>query len=65
MRLAYVGNTPSRSPHRQSILTEHDDSAPLFLYYAPHIVHYPLSVPEAWFDKCVKGRCSKGGQSDG
>ena len=35
----------------QQILTEHNDSEPLFLYYAPHIVHYPLSVPEAWYDK--------------
>ena len=34
-----------------SILRDHDPSKPLFLYYTPHIVHEPLMVPKAYYDK--------------
>ena len=30
------------------IVTQHDPSEPLFLYYAPHIVHMPYQVPERY-----------------
>ena len=32
------------------ILTNHDPSIPLFLYYAPHIVHNPYQVPKYYLD---------------
>ena len=32
------------------IVEEHDTSTPLFLYYAPHIVHGPLEVPEKYLN---------------
>ena len=34
-----------------SIITQHDPSTPLFMYYAFHIVHAPLEVTEEWLDK--------------
>ena len=34
-----------------NIITEHDPSTPLFLYYAPHIVHTPLQVPNSYLMK--------------
>ena len=34
-----------------SIIARHDPSMPLFLYYAPHIVHTPLQVPQNYLDK--------------
>ena len=33
------------------IITSHDPSEPLFLYYAPHIVHMPYQVPEKYLKK--------------
>ena len=33
------------------IINNHDPSVPLFLYYAPHIVHTPLQVPESYVTK--------------
>ena len=33
------------------IITNHDPSEPLFLYYAPHIVHAPYQVPERYLKK--------------
>ena len=33
------------------IINNHDPSVPLFLYYAPHIVHAPLQVPESYVSK--------------
>ena len=30
------------------IINEHDPSVPLFLYYAPHIVHMPYEVPDKY-----------------
>ena len=29
----------------------HDTSRPLFLFWAPHIVHAPLQVPQVYIDK--------------
>ena len=34
-----------------SIVTNHDPSEPLFLCYAPHIVHMPYQVPEKYLKK--------------
>ena len=33
------------------VVNNHDSSKPLFLYYAPHIVHAPLEVPERYQQK--------------
>ena len=33
------------------IVNDHDTSTPLFLYYAPHIVHKPLEVPDSYTSK--------------
>ena len=33
------------------VINNHDTSAPLFLYYAPHIVHTPLEVPDSYVKK--------------
>ena len=37
--------------HLLDIITNHDTDTPLFLYYAPHIVHTPLQVPMSYFNK--------------
>lgn len=34
-----------------NIISDHDSSMPLFLYYAPHIVHTPLQVPDRYVTK--------------
>ena len=33
------------------VINNHDTSTPLFLYYAPHIVHTPLQVPDSYVSK--------------
>ena len=33
------------------VIKNHDPSTPLFLYYAPHIVHGPLEVPDDYLHK--------------
>ena len=33
------------------IVSNHDPSEPLFLYYAPHIVHGPYQVPQKYLEK--------------
>ena len=33
------------------VVTNHDPSEPLFLFYAPHIVHKPYQVPEEYLKK--------------
>eukprot|EP00117_Sycon_ciliatum_P033144 scpid65228/ scgid25566/ Arylsulfatase B; N-acetylgalactosamine-4-sulfatase len=37
--------------HVLDILSSHPVDTPLFLYYAPHIVHAPLEVPQSYQDK--------------
>ena len=37
--------------HLLDIVNNHDPSKPLFLYYAPHIAHTPLEVPESYLNK--------------
>ena len=34
-----------------NIINNHNPSTPLFLYYAPHIVHTPLQVPNSYLTK--------------
>ena len=36
--------------HVLKIVTEHNKSKPLFLYYAPHLIHAPLQVPQRYLD---------------
>ena len=33
------------------IISDHDTSTPLFLYYAPHLIHDPLEVPQRYTEK--------------
>ena len=33
------------------IVNSHDTSTPMFLYYAPHLLHDPLEVPERYLEK--------------
>ena len=35
----------------QSILTGAAPGEPLFIYWAPHTAHYPLEVPQEWYDR--------------
>ena len=37
--------------HLLEVVKNHDTSMPLFLYYAPHIVHTPLQVPDDYLKK--------------
>ena len=37
--------------HVLDVINNHDPSTPLFLYYAPHIVHTPLQVPDSYLAK--------------
>ena len=37
--------------HLMNVVNNHDPSTPLFLYYAPHIVHTPLQVPDSYLNK--------------
>ena len=37
--------------HVLDVIKNHDPSTPLFLYYAPHIVHAPLQVPDKYVEK--------------
>ena len=37
--------------HLLDVVNNHDPSIPLFLYYAPHIVHTPLQVPDDYLNK--------------
>ena len=37
--------------HILDVVNQHDPSSPLFLYYAPHIVHAPLEVPDEYLKK--------------
>ena len=37
--------------HILDVVAKHDTSQPLFLYYAPHIVHTPLQVPDSYLQK--------------
>jgi arylsulfatase I/J len=37
--------------HLLDVVAKHDTSKPLFLYYAPHIVHTPLQVPDSYLQK--------------
>ena len=37
--------------HALKIINNHDSSVPLFLYYAPHLVHAPFQVPDSYVAK--------------
>lgn len=37
--------------HLLDVVAKHNVSQPLFLYYAPHIVHTPLQVPDSYLQK--------------
>ena len=37
--------------HVLDVIKNHNTSTPLFLYYAPHIVHTPLQVPDRYLQK--------------
>ena len=37
--------------HLMDVVNNHDPSTPLFLYYAPHIAHTPLQVPDSYLNK--------------
>lgn len=37
--------------HALNVINNHNSSMPLFLYYAPHIVHTPLQVPDRYVTK--------------
>ena len=37
--------------HILQVVKNHDPTTPLFLYYAPHIVHTPLQVPDSYLSK--------------
>ena len=37
--------------HILDVVATHNTSQPLFLYYAPHIVHTPLQVPKSYLQK--------------
>ncbi|EGD73972.1 arylsulfatase B [Salpingoeca rosetta] len=37
--------------HALDVISKHDASTPLFLYYASHIAHAPLQVPQAYLDR--------------
>ena len=39
------------SERLMSVINNHDLSTPLFLYYAPHIAHCPLEVPDRYAQK--------------
>ena len=39
------------------VLQSHDPTSPLFLFYAPHIVHCPLQVPEDQLNKFLTLLC--------
>ena len=32
------------------IVNKHDENKPLFLYYAPHLLHTPLQIPRSYYD---------------
>ena len=36
--------------HLMQVVNNHDPSTPLFLYYAPHIAHIPLQVPDKYLN---------------
>eukprot|EP00038_Savillea_parva_P020803 m.32546 g.32546 ORF g.32546 m.32546 type:complete len:730 (-) comp4898_c0_seq1:218-2407(-) len=37
--------------HVYNFVNQHDPSDPMFLFWAPHIVHAPLEVPPSYFEK--------------
>ena len=37
--------------HVMSVINNHSTSTPLFLYYAPHLVHAPLEVPDSYLQQ--------------
>jgi hypothetical protein len=41
--------------HVLKVVEDHDPSVPLFLFYAPHIVHAPLQVPRHYYEKVRSG----------
>lgn len=43
--------------HVLDIVEQHDPSNPLLMFYAPHIAHCPLQVPQEWYDKVRRRHC--------
>lgn len=46
-----------------NIVQQHNTSQPLFLFYAPHIAHCPLQVPQNWFEMVCCAEGMRGGGS--
>lgn len=42
---------PSPPEQYEGVIEQHDPVDPLFLFYAPHVAHCPLQVPQEYYEK--------------